>query len=150
MPDWIDERQVLHSTAALDFLASHQPMPKDEHLSDDVIRKFDAVRRHFIGHPDKRCLPLMLGALPPDGKSSGFGVYQLLDDLLRAHETEDVLAALDDALRSPAVSHASFLDLALDYADPRLLRHAQHFVDSSDADERELAEAYLDLHGNTP
>lgn len=46
---------------ALDFLAARQPMPTDDVLGDDEIREFDAVRQHFIAHPDVRCIPLFYG-----------------------------------------------------------------------------------------
>jgi hypothetical protein len=33
---------------ALNFLKEYQPMPKDEDLSEELIRKYDEVRQFFL------------------------------------------------------------------------------------------------------
>ena len=129
---------------ALDFLAARQPMPTDDVLADDEIREFDAVRQHFIAHPDVRCIPLFLRALPKG--SSGFGVYQLLDDVLRAHPDGAVVDALDEALTVNVPSHAWILELSLDYLDRRLLAHARRYALLGDEEERRWGRTYVDLH----
>ena len=131
----------IDAETALDFLAAHQPMPADADLTDDVIGEFERVRKYFVVHPDPRCLSLFLRAVPSG--SSGFGVYQLLDDVLNAHAVNDVVAALDEALSSTDTAHEWMIDLALDFDDPRLLAHAKRLSLSRENDVRELAAAYL-------
>jgi hypothetical protein len=128
----------------LAFLAAHQPMPPDEALDEELIRRFDLVRRHFVERPDPRCLPLFLRALP--NGSSGFGVYQLLDDVLQAHDAGVVVAELVEALATDVPSHAWVLELALGYDDPQLRSLARRFIQSADDDERLCAQTYLTAH----
>ena len=37
---------------ALSFLQEHQPMPKDNELTQVIINKYDEVRGFFINNPD--------------------------------------------------------------------------------------------------
>ncbi len=129
---------------ALDFLAARQPMPTDDVLGEDEIRQFDAVRRHFIEHPDVRCIPLFLRSLPKG--SSGYGVYQLLDDVLRVHPDAFVVDALDEALTVEMPSHEWVLELSLEYFDRRLLAHARRYAVQGDEGEREWGRTYVELH----
>ncbi len=131
---------------AISFLAAHQPMPSDTDLSEDLIRQFNSVREFLIHNPDARSLPLLLGALPSG--SSGFGVYQLVDDVLRAHPPAEVIDALVTALCSSTEPRTWALILALDYDDDRLVEQARLRTASADEDEQELALMYLDLHGD--
>ena len=64
----------------LAFLNAYQPMPDDTELSEELVRAYDEVRRFFIEHPDARCIPLFLKSF---GAGDGFGVYQLVEDVLR-------------------------------------------------------------------
>jgi hypothetical protein len=84
---------------ALDFLRVHQPLPSGRGKADDsLIARFDEVRKHFLAHPDPRCVPLLLGAM---GDGYGHGVYQLVEDTLRAHPDEVVVASLLTTLEHP-------------------------------------------------
>ena len=121
-------------------------MPPDDVLGEGEIRQFDAVRRHFIAHPDVRCIPLFLRSLPKG--SSGFGVYQLLDDLLRVHPDAFVIEALDEALTGEMPSHEWILELSLSYFDRRLLAHARRFALQGDEGEREWGRTYVELHSS--
>lgn len=134
----------MDSDTAIAFLAAHQPMPSDADLTDTLIAEFNAVREFLIHNPDSRALPLLLGALPSG--SGGFGVYQLVDDVLRAHPQGEVIDALVIALRSSNEPRTWALDLALEYDDPRLIEQARLRTASLDEDERELALSYLALH----
>jgi hypothetical protein len=82
---------------ALSFLRSHQPLPADEDLSDDLIQEYDEVRRFFLQHPDPACIPLFLGSF---GEGSGFGVYQLVEDVLLPLGPDQVVPHLSAALVS--------------------------------------------------
>lgn len=118
---------------AIAFLAAHQPMPPDTFLTDELIAEFNAMREFLIHNPDSRSLPLLLGALP-SGRG-GFGVYQLVDDVLRAHPQAEVINALVSALRSSSEPRTWALDLALEYHDQRLVEEARSRLGSSDEDE---------------
>jgi hypothetical protein len=82
---------------ALQFLAQHQPLPPDDDLSDQLIATYDAVRRHFIAYPDSRCIGLFLHSF---GNGSGFGVYQVVDDVFRKYSTSQLTPHLIRALQS--------------------------------------------------
>lgn len=137
---------IVDVDSAISFLAAHQPMPSDTDLSDELIRQFNSVREFLIHNPDSRSLPLVLGALPSG--SGGFGVYQLVDDVLRAHPPAEVIDALVAALRSTTEPRTWALSLALEYDDDRLVEQARLRTASADEDEQELALMYLDLHGD--
>ena len=38
--------------AALQFLREHQPMPPEDQVDDDLIDRYDEVRKYFIANPD--------------------------------------------------------------------------------------------------
>jgi hypothetical protein len=133
---------VRSSESALAFLKQHQPMPEDAALDEDLIRRFDEVRRHFEEHPDPRCVPLFIGALRSD--SSGFGVYQLLDGLLAVHDQDIVVEALRAALRSPTAARSWAMEFACDYGDDELKQIAEGLLDDHDEDVRYWARAYVD------
>jgi hypothetical protein len=73
-------------------------MPTDD-MWDDDARMIEEVRRHFLEHPDSACVPLLLHIFPDDG-SSGFGTYQLIEDVIVLLPREVVLPHLLEALRS--------------------------------------------------
>jgi len=79
----------------LAFLQTHQPMPDDTALSEELVRVYDEVRRLFIDHPDARCIPLFLTSF---GDGDGFGVYQLVEDVLRHFSRDTVVPHLKKAL----------------------------------------------------
>ena len=47
----------------------------------------DDVRKHFVSHPDNRCVPLLLNAF---GEGDGHGVYQLVEDAVLSHPADVV------------------------------------------------------------
>ena len=87
----------MDTETALDFLSRHQPLPSDEDLSEDLIRDYDEVRRHFLENPDKRCIPLLLGSF---GKGDGLGVYPLVEDVLAVYAADEVVPHLKVKLES--------------------------------------------------
>src|SRR5688572_11043185 len=123
----------------------HQPMPPEEDLSEDLITRFDEARHALERDPDPRGLPLLLTSL---GEGSGLGVYQLLDDTLRAYDREVVILALSESLTSSLPSVRSWsMEFALDYPDLRLVPAAVALLRSDDSDARYFAAAYLVDHG---
>lgn len=82
---------------ALNFLRSNQPMPDDQDLEEPLIQKYNEVREFFLAHPDERCVPLFLNSF---GEGDGFGVYQLVEDVIRKFAPLVVVPYLADGLRS--------------------------------------------------
>ena len=138
---------MMTSEEAIDFLREHQPMPPEDELSEELITRFDEARHALERDPDPRGLPLLLSSL---GEGTGFGVYQLLDDTLRAYDREDVVRALSESLTSSVPSVRSWsMEFALDYPDPRLIRPAVAVLRSDERDARFFAAAYLVDHWST-
>ena len=87
----------MNKDEALIFLRNHQPMPDDSLLDKSTISVYDEVRRYFLNNPDKECLPLFLNSF---GDYDGFGVYQLVEDVVLKFEYEEVVNCLLEALNS--------------------------------------------------
>jgi hypothetical protein len=116
-------------------------MPPDTLLSEELITRYDEVRRHLEEHPDPRAPRLLLGSF---GEGSGFGVYQLVADVLRSHDRDAVVDALGEALQSDVPSVRSWaLDIALEYPDDRLDVLVREGLESASRDDRYFAAAYL-------
>lgn len=73
---------------ALSFLKEHQPMPNDDKLKENEIRKYEEVRDYFINNPDEQCVPLFLNSF---GGKDGLGVYQMVEDVISMYDSEIVL-----------------------------------------------------------
>lgn len=80
------------------FLTEHQPLPPDAELSEGLIERFDEVRQYLLLTPNDRAVPLLLNAF---GDGSGFGVYQLVEDVLSMIPKERVVPHIARALSSP-------------------------------------------------
>ncbi|WP_343616650.1 HEAT repeat domain-containing protein [Flavobacterium sp.] len=87
----------MNTELAIQFLENHQPMPSDEDLSEKLIQTYDEIRRHFLKVPDKRCISLFLNSF---GNIDGFGVYQLVEDVILQFQKEDVIPILIKTLKS--------------------------------------------------
>lgn len=119
---------------ALDFLARHQPMPDDKSLTQDLIDRYDEVRRHFLAHDDVRSVPLFLNSF---GEGTGWGVYQLVEDVLRRYPREAVVRSLADSLASPHAGVRGWsLQIAMEYPDRSLAPHFKRLLSSDRPDER--------------
>lgn len=119
---------------ALDFLRSHQPMPPTREIDEDLLRRFDEVRKHFAANPDNRSVPLLLGSF---GEGDGHGVYQLVEDAIRAHPVEVVVPALIAGLQSPSPSvRAWCAEIAANYANPELAAPLACLLRNGNVDER--------------
>ena len=81
------------TSEALAFLQAHQPMPDDDRLGaqPELMATYDEVRKHFIQHPDLRCIPLWLNSF---GGWDGFGMYQLVEDVFFQLDEQLVTQAL--------------------------------------------------------
>ena len=83
---------------ALAFLEAHQPMPDDADLSKELIEQYDEVRKFLLQNPDERCIGPLLASF---GDGDGFGVYQLVEDVLKQFDESKVVPHLKQGLQSP-------------------------------------------------
>jgi hypothetical protein len=86
---------------AIDFLKQNQPLPDDGEELEAIISVFDDVRKYFLDNPDPECIPLFLNCF---GQGSGYGVYQLIEDVMAKHDRPEVLTHLKTALYSENTS----------------------------------------------
>lgn len=82
---------------AIAFLKENQPLPDDGEKLENIISIFDDVRKYFLDNPDSECIPLFLNCF---GKGSGYGVYQLIEDVIYKYNESDVVPHLKNALQS--------------------------------------------------
>jgi hypothetical protein len=87
----------MNKLIALEFLTQYQPLPPDQELSVEILDIYDNVREYFLANPDPVCIPLFLNSF---GNGSGFGVYQLVEDVICQFSKEEVLSSLISALQS--------------------------------------------------
>nr|WP_202115348.1 hypothetical protein [Gilliamella sp. Pas-s25] len=85
---------------ALHFLSRHQPMPSDKELTQDIIDKYDDVRKFFIKNPDKRAIELFLRSF---GEGDGWGVYQLVEDFFYQCDDIDVKKEIKKVLEDTTI-----------------------------------------------
>ena len=129
---------------AVEFLRRHQPMPPDEALTEELIADFDEARKALARDPKPVGLRLLLNAI---GRGSGFGVYQLLDDTLRAYDPDSVVEVLAELIAPvPEERCAWFMEFALDYPDARLIDPAIAALERGDGDARFFAASFLIDH----
>jgi hypothetical protein len=96
----------MNAQEAIDFLKAHQPMPSEERRHNDLFSRLEEVRKYFASCPDDRSVHLFIGALGP---GDGNGIYPMIEDVLRAHSPDIVMAELKVGLRSlhPSVRYWS-------------------------------------------
>jgi hypothetical protein len=87
----------MNKIEAIEFLKQHQPLPDDDKLTKEIIDNYDAVRKYFKLNPDEECIPLFLNSF---GYVDGFGVYQLIEDIISLFDREKVVPHLKKALQS--------------------------------------------------
>jgi hypothetical protein len=130
---------------ALQFLREHQPMPPTESISDDLVRRFDEVRKFFIANPDERCVGLLLNSF---GEGDAHGVYQLVEDAILPFPKDVVVTALRDSLRNPAGSVRYWsAQIAANYPCQELAEPLIVLLHQGNVDERVAAVTALDMLG---
>lgn len=90
----------METIQALSWLQQYQPLPNDTEMTQEIADMYDQVRLHFIKNPDSQCIPLFLNSF---GGRNGWGVYQLVEDVLRPYSAQEVLPHLLNSLQSPNV-----------------------------------------------
>lgn len=123
-------------------------MPPDEDLTEDLIGAYERVRAFFLSNPDDRCVVLFMHSF---GDGMGFGVYQLVEDVLRRCSPSAVSAALPEALAS---QHASVrwwaAQIAADYPDHSLVPRLVEIVNGDFTDDERFAAALALQHSMHP
>ncbi len=91
--------KMIDKEEALKFLEAYQPLPSDSELSKNIniLNIYNEVRKYFLTHYDPRCIPLFLNSF---GGRNGFGVYQLIEDVLKCYPSELVIPFIKLALHS--------------------------------------------------
>lgn len=113
---------------AIAFLRKHQPLPSDAEITQEQIDTFDEVRKYFTANPDPECIPLMLNAF---GDGSGFGVYQVCDDVFRHFDQSQLTPHLSDALQSPHISVRNWAaEFAVQFGADELVGPLIRYLDS--------------------
>ena len=121
----------------LAFLKTHQPMPDDTELSEELVRAYDDVRRLFIAHPDARCIPLFLTSF---GEGDGCGVYQLVEDVLRHFSLDTVVPHLKKGLTHGRRSIRYWnADIAANFPTIELIEPLAQLLTEDDEDIRSAA-----------
>jgi hypothetical protein len=101
------------------FLQCHQPMPPDSAVMPADIEELDRVRRFLTEQPNDEALELLLGVF---GEGSGFGIYQLIENAVAAHDRGVVVTALARKLeRGPRSVRYWCAQIAATYPDDRLI-----------------------------
>jgi HEAT repeat protein len=95
---------MMDTEEALAFLSRHQPLPPDSGWTDELAERYAEVREYFAHSPDPRCIPLLLNSF---GQGSGFGNYQLVEDVMAQFPADLVVPNLVEALRhgTPSVRY---------------------------------------------
>jgi hypothetical protein len=82
---------------AIAFLKKYQPLPDDGEELEAIIKDFDEVRLFFLENPNPECIPLFLNCF---GNGSGYGIYQLVEDVIFKHDQLAIIHHLNKALYS--------------------------------------------------
>ena len=130
---------------ALQFLREHQPLPPTDEIPDALLRRFNEVREFFVANPDPRCVALLLNSF---GEGDGHGVYQLVEDVIRAFPDEVVVTALVASLRN-AVGSVRYwsAEIAAIRPSPDLVEPLIELLNHGNLDERLAAVAALEVLG---
>jgi HEAT repeat protein len=117
---------------ALKFLKKYQPMPNDENLTTELINKYDEIRIYFLENKNKKCIPLLLNSF---GYIDGFGVYQLIEDVILQFSMDDVVPYIKECLNSNIYSIRYWnVQIAANYASIELLPILKNMLKENDFD----------------
>lgn len=79
------------------FLQAHQPMQPDPLLDEQDLVLYNQARECLLDNPDPVAIPLLLTSF---GEGGGYGVYQLVEDVIGKYSPLLVLPHLITALHS--------------------------------------------------
>lgn len=117
---------------ALSFLNEHQPMPSDKDLKKEEIEKYEEVRKFFLDNLDEQCIPLYLNSF---GGKDGFGVYQMVEDVITMYDKEVVLPYILDTFNSSLENIIYWcVQIASNFSDDKLFAPLVKFLKYEDED----------------
>lgn len=119
---------------ALEFLKNHQPLPNDREISQEIIAKYDEVRKWFLANPNETCIPLFLNSF---GGRDGFGVYPLICNVVVCYKKEVVIPHLLKCLSSEN-KYIQYWNcqIAVNFSSPSLIKPLSKLLNSDDSDIR--------------
>ena len=127
----------------LDFLRKNQPLPSDDDISEEELTIYHEAIMFFKENPNKLCIPLFLNSF---GYQSGFGLYQLVDEVLCQYEMDDVLEHLISALSNEKGSVQMWAaNLATDYPSVSLLPHMERLLNIETPSELKDNDKYIQI-----
>lgn len=131
---------------AIEFLKTVQPLPDDSELSEELIERFDEVRRHFVKSPNELAVPLLLNSF---GKGDGFGVYQLVEDAIAGVSPPTVVVHLLNAMASSNSSVRYWAtQISATYNDPQLVAPLINLLRDESDDTRAAALISIEKYVN--
>jgi HEAT repeat protein len=137
----------MDKSAALQFLAAHQPMPSDWDITDEEGATYADIIEYFKEFPAPESIPLLIGSL---GKGCGLGMYSHVRFALMKHPYNLVAKHLRDALENPGgTSREWCAELAVEFADPILLPTLLPLLQDEDASLRVWTAMALEFIADT-
>ncbi|MDW6001942.1 hypothetical protein [Vibrio mangrovi] len=135
----------MNTEDALYFLSQNQPMPPDDLLSQELIDKYDEIRKYFIKKPDDRSIDLFLRSY---GEGDGWGVYQLVEDLLYQFPHDIVVKKIKNVLEDTNIPNSVrywVTQVAAAFNDKILIDGLNISLSSDDVDIKEAAEIAINM-----
>lgn len=135
----------MNRNEALSFLRDHQPMPDDDDLTQEVIDKYDEVRKFFTANPDKEVISLFLNSY---GNGDGWGVYQLVEDVFYKCHRDDVVVEIKEILENPSIADSVrywVTQVSAAFSDVKLKKGLAISLKSKNEDIRDAAQLSIDM-----
>lgn len=135
----------MNRNEALSFLRDHQPMPDDDDLTQEVIDKYDEVRKFFTANPDKEVISLFLNSY---GNGDGWGVYQLVEDVFYKCHRDDVVVEIKEILENPSIADSVrywVTQVSAAFSDVKLKKGLEISLKSKNEDIRDAAQLSIDM-----
>ena len=74
-------------------------MPSDREVKQEELETYEEVRKYFLSNFDEQCIPLFLNSF---GEKDGFGIYQMVEDVIIMYDKEVVLPYILNAFNNPS------------------------------------------------
>lgn len=117
---------------ALSFLKGHQPMPSDKELKKEELETYEKVRDFFMNNFDEQCIRLFLNSF---GGKDGFGIYQMVEDVIMMYNKETVLPYILNAFNNPSDCVKYWcIQISFNFPDGRLFVPLIQLLQSEDED----------------
>jgi len=135
----------MNRNEALSFLRDHQPMPDDDDLTQEVIDKYDEVRKFFTANPDKEIISLFLNSY---GNGDGWGIYQLVEYVFYKCHRDDVVVEIKEILENPSIADSVrywVTQVSAAFSDVKLKKGLEISLKSKNEDIRDAAQLSIDM-----